>query len=770
MFNMDNNAEVETYLAYDEPVAHLNAAIHLQRASPNPNRVPLQPRLAEGASRLVLLHCQCPTPVTWPFYAFLNARGAFARLPEDIQMANEQSRRRIHSHFIQFHVEKVRPTVSRKREHGLSSDSGDAFVQVEMPIVPASVAQNSMEQQQQAESDLNPIQQDRKRQRRMPAATMDDQRRAEMTDSVSSEQPDVIVVRDGRPNINPAQSLQVVQPVQQVQLRPSSNVTTVTILPPGYVASRGSKSAVGSDGRMLVHPAFCNKPMQPVQLPCMMQMEWHDPKYGPHQVWALLLWVDQRNKMADQSVKDLWKLTSSSDEYFYTLPPVGRSKEGNTLRGTFLHKIVHITPAGSPVADLVGKMFSSFFESAIRLAGTHSLTPPLKVWHLVHQPNVTVAHMMVDQGFFPPNVWQAVSNHPIYNNFELLSGESGNHGEPLLRMTVIQPPPKIIRHKRSICTITDPSERKLFDAGVLQESDVKSLVWQETDDFDEEEEEMPHQLPLWVQQCLAASSKRFERRSLARALRDIVFRDLCAALCEQECNELECAPEENAIGGATHRCQHGHYHTPYLSAAVCARKAADKHDRRYPRRTFSQEDRDKFGELESIFLHPTQSSAELLKRTGKPIIRSKWSCRIQFEELYTKQELDSVRLFGETIMTLMLRTLIVDHPTHGNELESMLLALEREQVIDNVTKIESLMCTNLWRPQVMEGSWNQLRKELLPCRWARMGEENKMHPAFVRKITRRMTTKLSKDTRCTTDVAFSMRWHGVVVQCVAPLW
>ena len=828
-----NTSVREVYRAHDEPVNHLNAAVHLQCQLSAQQR-----QLAVGQTRLVFLQCECPPPntVQWRFHAFRNARGAASRLPWAVQELNLITRRQIHDHFAIHHKESVRPTVPRGKRprDGAScsteSRSDDAtFHLVNGPGVSDTTTSDHGDvyggdrkraRQTAPESDFV---------RGNDAVTVD--RPVSVIDEMDDPNDVIVVPRRGAAAAAPIGPIVpivaapipstqliavggsssmivrsngvVVPPASASQMMTAASTAMVkTRVPIGYVevAHHGGRGTRSFATQLMVHPAFVHKSMQPVQLPCMLQNQWYDPKYGQHTAWAVLLWVDQRAKVTDLSVKELHQLTSANNDYFVTLPPVGHDSCAITMRGLYCHKIVHVDPPGSLVADLVGKMFSSFFVSHAQLTGKHSVTPPLQAWHLVHQPRVTVASMMVEQGFIPLDVSKAVSSLEFADPagsktpLDFLSGEWSSREEPLLRMTMIQPAPKIIYRKRRVPTITDAVEKALFLSGQLQEADLKSVVIVEPknqfgeNELDEEEVEQEHRLPGWIALFLKFSAPRFEKRGLAGALRDPTFRDLCAAQCESECNELECAPHESAVGGATHRCKHGRQHTPYLAPSMAACRTADKHDvnrkegrsKRNPMKyKYSKEDRAQFEDLDRdpkngpAFFLPVQSDAELLQRKNKRFICSEWSRRIQIESIRTLQEFTSVRIFGGPLMNMLIRAFVGrgdTHPTHGYELDRMLYTLvEREQVIDTPAKLESLM--QLWRPLPMEATWSQLKKPLLPCRWTLLGANSPEERArtFERRITPAMRKVLAADPRCTKEVAESMLMPLLINQ-YQPVW
>lgn len=130
-----------------------------------------------------------------------------------------------------------------------------------------------------------------------------------------------------------------------------------------------------------------------------------------------------------------------------------------------------------------------------------------------------------------------------------------------------------------------------------------------------------------------------------------------------------------------------------------------------------------------------------------------------------------MRVFGASMATLVIRALSFNHPTYGDELGRMIHALDREQTIDTVAKLDGLMRTNLWRPRPMEATMYEYRKPLLPCRWLMIGEEDSTHPehAFVRRITRKMVAALARDDRCSPDIAESMRINRLITR-KTPRW
>lgn len=790
----------ESYKALDVSVAPMNSAIYVQietRGGPTP------PPLADGESRVIDLEC---CGLHWIFHVFKRGHGDFQKLPKVIRNANHQSRRCISLHYVAKHAEIAKPKEERKKRP--RADASNAALPVAAAAAAAgqsAAAVISSDQDELQEEVDTPF----SKRLRVEHAYAPMETRAQWTVStaplVDTKTPssdgclthDVSTAMVAATSAGPSHSAAAAASNMDIP-RPHPAVISESarqpardqlLLAPHYATSTAQQQLVPVLHAVITRaqpqlqlqqqqqlaamnqPAadavkafstFRNKPDQPIQLPCLMQLDFCDAKTGPHQVLAVLLWKDNCAKVPE-TAKELSKLTSAKDEFFTTLPPISRSRE-ITRRDLCLHKILLVTPASSPVAHLTGEMFSSFFESTSRLVGInagHSLCP-LQAWHLINQPQVSMACMMANQGFFPPDMREILST-PAPTLYQLLSDNTNSRNEPLLRLTPVQPLRKI--HPLIPC-INDPAEARRVEAGELQESDCRSLTFAAaTEEAEEEEEdEQPPKLPVWVMRSRIAYRNRYERWERMYRLCDMTTRDLWASLCTNECNDLECCPSADTTPGLSHRCKHGHQHIPYKTKAAVAGQAARSENRRASAENKKSAEEHLANELKAnddrmdpMFFFPVQSDTELLRRSGPPVARSKWSCRIQFDGLKTNIELKIVRVLGGRLAQLVLLALMAaEHPTHDEELNDAYKIIQQANVLDTVLKLDTIMGgRNPWEPQPLHcQSMADYKALTLPLQWVRKDSAGKICASMTRSITRPMRIVLSK--RCSSAIAATL--------------
>ena len=417
-------------------------------------------------------------------------------------------------------------------------------------------------------------------------------------------------------------------------------------------------------------------PGSPVQLPCMMQLDFHHAKYGAQQVWAMLVWVDLT---APQSVSNLKASGSSQpsttrggndmERFAY----VNRDKKSGAMvesRGLYLHRIMHVMPLGSPLAIFVGEEFSSLQVSARWLG--HPAADGEQAWHLVFQPHMTMRQIITVGGLFNPDVADAIQRAEQDTSMPDHARKVKAYGLLSLRPS------------------TEADARDADEGPLLS----LSLGRQQT-------------IPGWVP---LTKRKRFKRACERGLLRPLTLRDLMAAASQcDECNDLECdIPDEleNAdIRSALHqrraptyRCLHGITHSPYLGhntvKHVASKKRSDEDAASFRARKQRYTDSplyrgDAYEEdIDAYFLVPKP------RARGQP--RSSWECRIDFHCIQTIQQLQETRVFAPYLLTHVIEVLA----TYRSEaFLEMMRGLDSARTIRCLEGLNAIDCSHdLWSP------------------------------------------------------------------------
>lgn len=394
----------------------------------------------------------------------------------------------------------------------------------------------------------------------------------------------------------------------------------------------------------------------PIRLPCMMQLEFDNPLYGRHQVWAILYWVDAVEPTGERVTKTG---SSQSERYAYT----NEGKTNAERRCLYLHQIVHVMPLGSPFGHHVGKRFSSLNESA-RLFG-HGVDA-LHVWHLMFQPVLSLARVIATTGFQNPDIRAAVDSivhgqcsmrSRIIKKKELLSAQVGHRDEPLLAMDLI----------RNQSAKGDDEESDEEPEG--QEAALEHL-------------QRTHHVPGWVPSDHTLT--RYQRLAFEGRFRNITFRDCFAAMCEFECNDLECdVPEEvemHALASKkcpTYTCSHGITHSPYIACEevghddphFVAKYSGDQHS------------------AEALFLTPKhlalrsrnkQGKMEKIPKRGTLLPRSAFENRIVFDYLGSNHQVTEIRRHAPKLLEWITMCL---HDAHSAAFTEMVSCIEEARTI-----------------------------------------------------------------------------------------
>jgi hypothetical protein len=416
-------------------------------------------------------------------------------------------------------------------------------------------------------------------------------------------------------------------------------------------------------GRPQVAPGLVNDPTRAVQLPCMMQMEFAHTQFGHCQVWALLLWVDD----CERSAEDARKL-SQRNESSESLRDRFVGKRGLCIqeRKLFIHRIEHITPIGSPLAAYVGQYFSSLFASADLLAGKKRA---LDAWHLVHQPHVNLASVIAEQGFCPTNWSQSLSSADARRR-DVLSDSTDETDQPRLRLSMI---------------VSDAEIAQLMEEEGPATNEIHGRV------------------PAWVHTRDKGTFRRCHR-----FLGDITLRDCLASQCDLECNELQCMIDK-ILPGQSHMCAHGVSHTPYEALRpltnVVERERVCEEKRIITKTTTVVE------ELEPLQLVPRRVTASMSNDSkAQRALRNttRWERRIRFEYIRTNDQLDLTRRFCKHLSRLIVQ-FYIHTDTAGSmcssgcaralAVRSLCQAVDAERVLDSSAKLDELLRYGVWHPQ-----------------------------------------------------------------------
>lgn len=381
-------------------------------------------------------------------------------------------------------------------------------------------------------------------------------------------------------------------------------------------------------------------PGMPITLPCLLQLNTVDPQYGPQQVWAVLYHAGETAASHQPLPADVHRKPHLADAMIEPFRLVD-AKLGTEARCLYLHKIVHVSPMMSPFSIYVNRWFSSFGASA-RLFGKAS--GAAMGWKVLNntQSSLPLAQVISECGFRNPDIRRVVRTASQPAN------ELGTDGKYVASLELIS----------SLVSYKDDT--------------LLSLAPKSTSDPDHEDEaydgdaqtdatsQPPRRPPGWVsskdRDCFLRRAKN------GAALRDATFADCLSALCETECNDLECAmpdcestPEEESLiltNGWT--CSHGVRHTPYHDEELVRNDdgtttAADPLFRRPKKR---------LGVMEETTVD-TNGNLIVKRKKCSAVDRSQaaWERCIQFDTLQTSQQVKATRLVAPKLVGLVCRLL-----------------------------------------------------------------------------------------------------------------
>ena len=397
----------------------------------------------------------------------------------------------------------------------------------------------------------------------------------------------------------------------------------------------------------------------PVELPCLMEMSFHHRQFGPHQVWAMLYWVD-----AEAATHLPFTNGQLPDQYIFTNPGKTRADQ----RCLYLHQIVHVTPLGSPFGCHVNKWFSSLSVSAQLF---HHQTSSLQSWHLMYQKLLTLERVISTTGFYNPDVHRSIrafendASSPKFAEFikkkELLSNRVGYHDEPLLSLDLI---------------------RNAIPAGTRDNADEEEDpdCWEDAAAAEEYKMQRYH-LPGWVPKNEFLRS-RYQRVACEGKLSDVSYRDCLAAMCESECNDLHCDVPSDVAESSFSRlqspkyvCPHGIKHDPYHGVELV------------------HHDDGQTGMAECMFMTPKHFStgARNSNNKKKPAMtppRSAFERKIVFGQISSSVQVDEVRRYAPQLISLVARCLYL---AQSKALHAMMCTITTARVVANVADLDCLL-------------------------------------------------------------------------------
>jgi len=267
----------------------------------------------------------------------------------------------------------------------------------------------------------------------------------------------------------------------------------------------------------------------------------------------------------------------------------------------------------------------------------------------------------------------------IIKKKELLASQVGYRDEPMLAMD-------LIRNKS-----TEGSDNDSDEDPEGQEAAAEHM-------------RRTHHVPGWVPAGTSTELNGYQAAAFQGRFRNITFRDCLAAMCESECNDLECdVPEEIELRSLAtkqcpvYTCRHGVTHSPYIGCE----------DVGHDDPVFSAKYSGSQHAAEALFLTPKHLAPRARGKNGKlqkmpkrdeTMPRTPFENRIVFDYLGFNHQVGDIRRFAPKLLVWITRCLHDHHSDAFGQIISYIQQARTIKTVEELTQVDNF-CNNIWEPQ-----------------------------------------------------------------------